>query len=145
VPEFTLKKAVSDDDVLKVMVVRGIVFIEEQKVDWDGEIDAYEKESIHFLGECDGEPVATGRLREIEDGWWKVERIAVRPKWRGRGYAKDMVRFLMDQALENGAKRFRMHAQVYLEEFYRDFGFTREGGVFVECGIDHILMTRKDA
>jgi predicted GNAT family N-acyltransferase len=145
VPEFTLKKAVSDDDVLKVMVVRGIVFIEEQKVDWDGEIDAYEKESIHFLGECDGEPVATGRLREIEDGWWKVERIAVRPAWRGRGYAKDVVRFLMDHALENGAKRFRMHAQVYLEDFYRDFGFTREGGVFVECGIDHILMTRKDA
>jgi len=53
VPEFTLKQAVSEEDVLKVMVVRGIVFIEEQDVDWEGEIDAYEKESIHFLGEYD--------------------------------------------------------------------------------------------
>ena len=144
-PEFTLRKAVSEEDVLKVMVVRGIVFIEEQNVDWNGEIDAYEKESIHFLGECDGEPVATGRLRELEDRWWKVERIAVRPAWRGRGYAREMVEFLMDHALAMGAQRVRMHAQVYLEDFYRAFGFTREGGVFVECGIDHILMTRKDA
>ena len=101
--EFTLKQAVSEEDVLKVMVVRGIVFIEEQDVDWEGEIDAYEKESIHFLGEYEGEPIAAGRLRELEDGWWKVERIAVRPKWRGRGFARDMVEFLMKHALENDA------------------------------------------
>ena len=38
-----LRIATSDEDVLKVMVVRGIVFIEEQKVDWEGEIDEFEQ------------------------------------------------------------------------------------------------------
>ncbi len=140
----SLRVAVSEEDVLKVLVVRGIVFIEEQKVDWEGEIDEFEKTATHFLGEVGGQPVAAGRLRHLEDGWVKVERIAVRPRWRGKGYAKEMVAFLMDHALDAGAKKFKMHAQVYLEDFYREFGFHREGGVFDECGIDHILMIRED-
>ncbi len=134
--------ASTPEDVLKVMVVRGIVFIEEQNVDWEGEIDEFEDTSLHILGECDGQPVATGRLREVEGGWFKLERIAVRPRWRGRGFARGMVRQLLDAAEERGATRLKMHAQVYLEDFYRDFGFHREGPVFDECGIEHILMIR---
>ncbi len=140
----SLRVAAGEEDVLKVMVVRGIVFIEEQNVDWEGEIDEFEKTATHFLGEVAGQPVATGRLRHLEDGWVKVERIAVRPRWRGRGFAGEMVTFLMDFARARGARKFKMHAQVYLEDFYREFGFRREGGVFVECGIDHILMVRED-
>lgn len=143
-PEFTVRQAVSTEDVLKAHVVRGIVFIEEQEVDWEGEIDEFENESFHVLGEEDGQPVAAGRLRELEDGWWKVERVAVRARWRGRGYARAVVRYLMDHARAKGARNFKLHAQVYLEKFYADFGFEKQGGVFDECGIDHILMTRRD-
>ncbi len=132
-------------DILKVMVVRGIVFIEEQGVDWEGEIDGYEDESVHVLGEVDGQPVASGRLRLLPDGWAKLERIAVRPRWRGRGIARQVVRFLMDEARRRGSRRLKLHAQVYLEDFYREFGFAREGEVFDECGIDHILMLRAES
>ena len=58
----SLRIATSKEDVLKVLVVRGIVFIEEQQVDWDGEIDEFERTATHFLGEVDGQPVATGRF-----------------------------------------------------------------------------------
>lgn len=139
-----VRLARTDLDVLKVMVVRGIVFIEEQGVDWAGEIDEFEDESVHVLGEVDGEPVASGRLRILPDGWAKLERIAVRPRWRGRGIARRIVAFLLDEAVRRGARRFKLHAQVYLEKFYADFGFTREGAIFDECGIDHILMLRDD-
>ena len=136
--------ATSKEDILKVMVVRGIVFIEEQGVDWEGEIDEFEDESLHVLGEVDGQPVATGRLRALPDGWTKLERIAVRPRWRGRGIAKGIVEFLLAEAAKQGAVRLKMHAQVYLEEFYIQFGFRREGEIFDECGIDHILMIREE-
>ena len=139
-----LRIATSDEDVLKVMVVRGIVFIEEQKVDWEGEIDEFEQESVHILGEVGGQPVATGRLRFLANGRTKVERIAVRPAWRGQGFARDMVQFMLDHAAEHGARRYVMHAQVHLQKFYEDFGFQREGDIFVECGIDHITMVRED-
>ncbi len=136
--------ATSKEDILKVMVVRGIVFIEEQGVDWEGEIDRFEDESLHVLGEVEGQPVATGRLRALPDGWFKLERIAVRQRWRGRGIAKGMVEFLLQEAAKLGAVRMKMHAQVYLEEFYTQFGFRREGDLFTECGIDHILMIREE-
>ena len=136
--------ATSKEDILKVMVVRGIVFIEEQCVDWDAEIDEFEGESLHVLGEVDGQPVATGRLRSLPGDWVKLERIAVRPRWRGRGFAKGMVKFLLNEAEKQGATRMKMHAQVYLEELYNQFGFRREGDLFDECGIDHIMMVRQE-
>ncbi len=142
--DWNLRVAVTEEDILKVMVVRGIVFIEQQQVDWEGEIDEFEKESVHFLGEVDGQPVASGRLRMLADGRAKVERIAVRPAWRGRGYARAIVQYLLNYARKQGARRFVMHAQVYLQDFYEGFGFRREGDVFDECGIDHITMVRED-
>lgn len=135
--------AASAEDILKVMVVRGIVFIEEQGVDWEGEIDRHEDESLHVLGEADGQPVASGRLRMLPGRWAKLERIAVRPRWRGRGFARGMVGFLMEEAVRRGAEHMMLHAQVHLEEFYGGFGFRREGPVFDECGIDHVLMVRR--
>ncbi len=142
--EWNLRVAVTEEDILKVMVVRGIVFIEEQQVDWEGEIDEFEADSVHFLGEVDGQPVATGRLRILADGLAKVERIAVRPAWRGQGYAQKVVQRVLDHAADLGASRYLMHAQVHLQKFYEDFGFRREGDIFDECGIDHITMVRED-
>jgi len=142
--DWNLRVAVTREDVLKVMVVRGIVFIEEQKVDWEGEIDEFEETATHFLGEVAGQPVAVGRLRMLPDGRAKVERIAVRPAWRGRGYARAVVRYVLDYARARGVRRYVMHAQVYLQKFYEEFGFQREGDIFAECGIDHITMVRED-
>ncbi len=140
-----IRLATSDQDILKVMVIRGIVFIEEQGVDWEGEIDGFENEAVHVLGEVGGQPVASGRLRMLPGGWAKLERIAVRPRWRGRGIARQIVQFLLAEADRRGAMRYKLHAQVYLEDFYNEFGFTREGEVFSECGIDHLLMLRPEA
>ena len=55
-----------------------------------------------------------------------------------------MVRYLLAYAADQGAHRYVMHAQVYLQKFYEDFGFRREGDIFRECGIDHITMVRED-
>lgn len=137
-----LRIAVKPEDVLKVMVIRGIVFLEEQAVDWKGEFDEFEDEAIHVLGEIEGQPVVSGRLRMLSGDVGKLERIAVRPRWRGRGLARDMTRFLMDLAAERGARRLKLHAQSYLQDFYSGYGFEREGPVFDECGIDHVLMVQ---
>ena len=135
--------ATGDQDLLKVMVVRGIVFVEEQQVDWEGEFDEFEQDAVHFLGEVDGQPVAAGRLRVLEDGWGKLERIAVRPGWRGQGLAKQMVAALLIEAQARGIRDLKLHAQAYLDKFYADFGFRKQGPAFIECGILHILMVRE--
>jgi predicted GNAT family N-acyltransferase len=130
-------------DVLKALIVRGIVFVEEQNVPYVGEIDEFEESAVHVLGEIDGEPVAAARLRLLEDAA-KLERIAVRPRWRGRGLGKRIVAFLLDEARRRGYRRFTMHAQSHLIDFYREFGFDVTGEPFVECGIDHQAMIKQE-
>ena len=57
---------------------------------------------------------------------------------------RGMVEHLLAEARRQGAKKLTLHAQVYLEDFYASFGFHRQGGIFRECEIDHILMIRED-
>ncbi|MBK7190219.1 MAG: GNAT family N-acetyltransferase [bacterium] len=136
--------AETEADLLRVMVVRGIVFHDEQGVDWADEFDADDADAVHVVGEADGQPVASGRLCLLDGGWAKLGRVAVREQWRGCGYAHGMVGVLLQEAARRGARKLKLHAQVYLEDFYAGYGFKRQGGVFQECGIDHLLMTRED-
>lgn len=62
-----------------------------------------------------------------------------------RGIARRMAAFPLEEGARRGADRYKLHAQVHLEAFYRDLGFTREGEVFDECGIDHVLMLRESS
>ena len=143
-PTVVFRVAVTPADLLKVMVVRGIVFHDEQGLRWSDEFDDADATAIHLLGESGGQPVACGRLCPLGDGWVKLGRIAVREQWRGQGFAHGMVGVLMDEARRRGFTKLKMHAQVYLEDFYAGYGFRRQGAVFDECGIDHLLMTRED-
>lgn len=131
------------DDLIKVFIIRGIVFIEEQQVTYAEEIDTHEISAVHILGEIDGEPVAAGRIRFLE-GYAKLERIAVRRAFRGNGYAHELVAFMIDIARARGFRKFRMHAQVYLRHFYEKFGFKATGPVFQEAGIDHCLVVLEE-
>ncbi len=135
-----LKRASSLDDLVKVFVVRGIVFCSEQQVAYSLERDAHDCGAIHILGEVDGEPAAAGRIRAVE-GWAKLERIAVRRRFRGSGLGHRLTEFMLQTARQAGFFRFRMHAQAHLEDFYRRHGFRPRGEVFDEAGIDHVLMT----
>jgi len=131
------------DDLIKVFIVRGIVFIDEQKVPYDIEMDKNEYCSLHILGEIDGDPMAAGRLRFMNE-WAKLERIAVRKEYRKRGYGHDIVEFMLAVAREKNYHKFKMHAQAHLCEYYAKHGFKIQGEKFKEADIDHYLMTLED-
>ena len=141
--DVSLKVASSPEDRLKAFMVRCVVFCGEQGVRYDIEHDEFEDTATHVLGEIDGEPVAAGRLRCLPD-YAKLERIAVRAPYRGRGVGSDVTRFLMKLARERGYSSYRMNAQAYLEEFYGRLGFRKVGENFTEAGIEHVPMVRED-
>ena len=130
------------DEKLKVFVVRGIVFCGEQQVPYSIEWDEDEASSLHVLGQVGDEPVAAGRIRCL-DGYAKLERIAVRTEYRGRGYGHSLTDFMIQTAKEKGFSKCMGHAQAHLKEFYAKHGFEAQGDIFVEAGIDHVLMVRK--
>ncbi|MEM9154506.1 MAG: GNAT family N-acetyltransferase [Cyanobacteria bacterium J06642_2] len=127
------------DDLLKVMSVRAIVFIEEQRCPYAIEVDGLDHAALHILGEIDGEPVASGRIRFFHP-YAKLERLAIRQQFRGHGYGGQLLTFMMTVVRDRGFERVKLHAQTQATEFYRRQGFQPRGDVFVEADIEHVLM-----
>lgn len=131
------------DDFSKALMVRAIVFLEEQQVAYAEEVDDLEFSALHIIGEIGGEPMAAARMRFLGE-YAKLERIAVRQAWRGRGLGHELVEYMLEIAREKGFHKFKMHAQAHLVEFYRIHGFEPRGEMFQEAKIDHFLMVREE-
>ena len=142
--EIRFSVAEARDDMLKALVVRGIVFCGEQGVPYSIECDEHDSSALHVLGQLNDEPIATGRIRFL-DGYAKLERIAVRKEYRGRGFGHKLTEFMINKAKARGFTSCRMHAQVHLKDFYAEHGFKSQDEVFEEAGIDHVLMVRNDS
>ena len=137
------KIASTHDDLIKVYIVRGIVFIDEQKCPYSLEIDEHEHSSLHILGEDEsGEPYAAARIRFFGD-YAKLERIAIRKEWRGTGLGLELVEYMVSVAEKRGFRKYKMHAQSHLQSFYGKLGFKPHGDLFDEAGIEHITMIKE--
>ena len=79
----------------EILNIRKLVFVEEQNVPIDIEIE-YEDESHHVICYHNDLPVATGRWRETSFGV-KLERFAVLHEFRGMGIGKQIVNFILSQ------------------------------------------------
>jgi predicted GNAT family N-acyltransferase len=119
--------------------IRREVFVDEQGVPLDEEMDAHDANSTHFLALLDGEPVGTARLRTLGDGTPKAERVAVRKAWRRHGIGRALMRALEDAAR---APEIVLNAQVPVIAFYEHLGYRAEGPVFDEAGIPHRAMRK---
>jgi predicted GNAT family N-acyltransferase len=119
--------------------IRREVFVDEQGVPLDEEMDTYDATATHFLAILDGDPVGTARLRSLADGTPKAERVAVRAAWRRHGVGRALMRALEDAA---GAPEIVLHAQLPVLAFYEALGYRAEGPVFDEAGIPHRAMRK---
>jgi predicted GNAT family N-acyltransferase len=132
----------SIEDLQKAFFVRGVVFCEEQKCPYSEEVDGLDFSSVHFLATIESEPVATARMRLFKD-YVKIERLAVRKEYRGKGIGKDMFAFVLKHISEMGYKKITLHAQAYLVNFYENFGFVKQGKKFLEVNIEHYHMEKE--
>lgn len=125
------------DDAL---AIRKRVFVEEQDVPIDREVDGRDDEATHFLL-SDPEPVATARVRP-HDGAVKVERVAVLADRRGEGYGEAVMDAVEAYALDAGYEEVVLHAQVPVVEFYERLDYVTEGEEFEDAGIPHRAMRK---
>ena len=119
--------------------IRFIVFVDEQKVPPDLEMDEHDAPSIHALAFADGEAVGTGRL--LLDG--HIGRVAVLKEWRGRGVGQALLRALIEAGRKRGDRDLVLNSQVHALTFYAAEGFKAEGPVYEEAGIPHQVMRLK--
>ena len=125
----------TDYDALRA--VRDPVFLDEQNVPPEDEIDALDPRSRHVIArDGDNRPIGTGRLSPER----QIGRMAVLREWRGRGVGEALLMALLDQARALGYAEVELHAQVHALSFYEKFGFEAFGEEFDECAIRHRMM-----
>ncbi|MEI6720400.1 MAG: GNAT family N-acetyltransferase [Betaproteobacteria bacterium] len=118
--------------------IRFAVFVDEQKVPSEIELDEHDPACLHVVARSEGRAVGTGRL--LPDG--HIGRMAVLKAWRGQGVGAAMLAVLIDAARARGDHEVALSAQTHALGFYRRFGFTNEGPEYIEAGIPHQAMRR---
>jgi predicted GNAT family N-acyltransferase len=116
--------------------IRFEVFVREQRVPEEIELDEMDPRCVHAVAFDDGRPVGTGRL--LPDG--HVGRMAVLKAWRGQGVGGILLEKLVQRAKEQGHREVVLSAQVHAVPFYLKHGFLAEGGIYDDAGIPHQLM-----
>lgn len=119
--------------------VRHAVFVLEQRVPIEEELDGRDEECVHAVAyDAVGTPVGTGRL--LPDG--HIGRMAVMQSQRGRGVGSMLLNSLVDEARRRGHLQVSLAAQLHAQPFYAAHGFLAEGPVFMDAGIEHVNMRR---
>ena len=117
--------------------IRFEVFVEEQKVPAELEMDQMDAVCVHAVAyDAAGTPIGTGRL--LPDG--HIGRMAVRKAGRGTGVGSALLQGLMAQARARGDRQVVLGSQTNAAPFYERHGFTIDGDEFFEAGISHINM-----
>lgn len=128
-----------------VFALRMVVFVEEQAVPPEEELDAYDLTATHFLLRRAGKPeeiVGTARLLDKGDGVGKVGRVAILQAERGKGLGAQLMRFVEETAQAQGYRHLHLDAQCYAIPFYEKLGYVAEGEVFLDAGIEHRFMRK---
>lgn len=135
----------NEQQLQQAFTIRKKVFVEEQHVPVEEELDAFDV----LDGPChhllivtdDGKAIGTGRVRLVEQ-YSKLQRVAVLKEMRQFGIGRLIITQLEQQAKRSGAKKAKLDAQVHAIGFYEKLGYTVQSDVFVDAGIEHVLMTK---
>ena len=137
--KFTAKIVDYKNHHFQIRQIRNEVFIGEQKVPKELEIDGLDDNAIHVLVYMDKKTIGTGRM--LPDG--HIGRIAVRKAYRGKGIGKIITKKLIDAAKDLNLPEVWLSSQCHAKTFYQKSGFVEVGDVYKEAGSDHIKMKKK--
>lgn len=138
-----VKTAMTPEELQDVYHVRNEVFIEEQNVPPERELDEFDNTATHFIA-YDGEiPIAAARLRFTEDGYGKLERICVLKSQRGKSIGKKIMRKMEEEITNQDFHKAKLNAQAHAQNFYLKLGYEVTSGEFMDAGIPHVTMIKK--
>ncbi|MGG1396295.1 GNAT family N-acetyltransferase [Bacillus salipaludis] len=138
----TVKIVENEKELEDAFSVRRTVFIDEQNVPEEEEIDQHEEEATHFVLYHEGSPIGAGRFRLV-DGFGKVERICIMKQARGTGAGKAIMNGIEDYARKMGIQKLKLNSQTHAIPFYGGLGYEVVSEEFMDAGIPHKTMVKK--
>jgi predicted GNAT family N-acyltransferase len=122
-PYVSVRVARTLDDFMRAAVIRGAVFIGEQKCPYDEEFDGNDFTATHLIGYVGNEPAGCLRIRYFSD-FVKLERLVVRKEFRSSGLARQLVSAGVEFCRTKGYTRMCTYAQKRLVKFWGKCGFS---------------------
>jgi len=117
--------------------MRHQVFVGEQGVPIEEELDELDPEASHLLATDNGVPVGTARV-VYQDGFAKIGRVCVLKSARGTGLGADLIKAAVQLAKDQpGITKAKLGAQLHALGFYEKLGFSVYGPVYLDAGIEH--------
>ncbi|WP_261810276.1 GNAT family N-acetyltransferase [Levilactobacillus humaensis] len=120
--------------------IREAVFIDEQGIDPEIELDGADEDKMHYVGYVDGQPVTTARIDMLAGNRVKIQRVATVKTARHHGYAGALIKQIISDAQHSEVRGVELDAQETAINFYKELGFEPVGTTFQEAGITHQTM-----
>ena len=121
-------------------LIREQVFVQEQGVPEDMELDEFDPAATHALAYEGPLCVGTARLVRLDHHHAQIGRMAVLSTFRKRGIGKAILNHLIALAQAEGVLTLTLHSQVSAIPFYAKLGFIAQGPIYDEAGIPHRNM-----
>lgn len=140
-----VRRAAGPPEVAAAIALRAAVFVDEQGVPLEEELDGRDGEALHLVAVGDDGTVV-GTCRLLTDGTTlKLGRMAVAPAARRGGIGLRLLQLADTQAAGCGAERTVLAAQLSALPLYERAGYTARGDVFPDAGIEHVWMEKRHA
>ncbi|WP_077325159.1 GNAT family N-acetyltransferase [Virgibacillus siamensis] len=139
-----IKVTGSDAEKQQAFDVRTKVFVDEQNVPPEEELDAFDEDqmTIHFIGHENDQLIAASRLRFV-DTYGKLERICVLKEHRGNAHGTQLIGAMEARIQREGLTKSKLNAQTHAVDFYKRLGYEVVSGEFLDAGIPHVTMVKE--
>ena len=135
--ELDIRFIQNSKDMLSCLELRRTVFIEEQNVPENEEVDGDDPDCDHILLTVSDIPVGAARLKYYND-FVKVQRVCVLKNYRGQGIGSNIINFIIRHVEKNDIRSsVRLGSQFHALEFYKGLGFIEFGEEYLDAGILH--------
>jgi len=116
----------SADPELTALVVTQQRELREADGGLDGQVTVVHGDASYLVAVLDGRAVACGAVQALGSGTAEIKRMYVRPAYRGRGIARQLLTALEEYALAGGHTTLRLETGTYLPAaiaLYRSAGY----------------------
>ena len=134
-------------ELYQILQLRNEVFIVEQNCPFQ-DLDDKDFKCYHLMGFDTDSQKVMAYTRIVPAGVSYEEasigRVVTSPLARGSGIGKQLMQKSIELLEElYGGISIKIGAQLYLKKYYESFGFEQVEEVYLEDGIEHILMVRQ--
>ena len=141
--DLSVSPVTSSRQTTEMLKIRFEVFVLEQQVALDEEIESDEFDYQAYVLYHKEKPIGTVRYRHLDKNIVKIGRFAILKEYRAKGYGSALMRFLEGLIyVKIRPLTLVLGAQIQAQKFYESLGYHPSGDEYIEANIRHIKMKK---